>query len=808
MDFSAFWKRNKIKIIIFLFFALAFIYFGSLLNPRKMMYGSDWLLSGYPNLKTNLDFMKQNHRFAMWDSYIFSGHPTMAARGAGGIVYPLNLIDFVLPVHVGQTISFMVHIFLAGLGVWLLLREYKLSYLSSVVGALAFMFAGQLISTTHGGHLARMVGAVILPYAFLFLHRALNRESLFNFIMFGGVTGLLLLAAHVQVGYWSMIGVFFYFVYEIIRMRKEIKLKGVLKLTGFFALGAMLAALIISIKLLPPAFSLGYGARGVTRGYDYSTSWSLPTSELFNLIVPHFSGILENYWGENYFKLDSRYLGILPLILLGLSFFYKEKKYLIRYFAFFSGITLLLALGKNTPLFRLYYYLVPMAKKFRAPSMFFFLTSFGIAVLSGFGAQVMMDLAGKKDDETKRKAFIYLVSTVGVILLMSIVVSLGDTSILQSMKSHFGNAWIGIMGRGSLQQKILLMEQNFGNFKKSLWISSLLFIINGGLIAAVIKRKLDVKLAIPILAVVLIFDQWAVDRKYLSSVAAPEAYYAADDVTNYIKKDSGFFRVCPINYENGKSGYFKFHNIESVSGLGPNPPRRYQEFIGAGESVMFTPINLMKYPHLLSMLNVKYIVGPRLPADLTPYDQRVKAAVESFKRFYLNFNAVFAGRSYLVLKNEDFLPRVSLIYDCTVVEGAEEALRRVLSSEFKPGNIVLLEEEPGIALSEGEGEVSINKIIANEKILNVNTDKQSFLIIRENYHPDWKCYIDGRKEKIYKANYIFYGVFVPEGGHEVRFVYESRIFNLASFITFIGLFIFLIFLVVFVKIKGKSRGRF
>jgi len=801
MDFSSLWENNKVKIIVFLFFVLAIIYFGNFLTSRKMIYGSDWLISGYPNLKTNFDYIKLNHRIPMWDQYNFSGYPAMVAKGAGGIVYPLNFINFVFPVHLAHTILFIIHVFLAGLGMWLLLREYKLSHLASLLGGITFMFAGQLITTTHGGHLGRMISAVVLPYSFLFLHRALDRKSLLYFIMFGAITGLMLLAGHVQIGYWGMIGVFFYFIYEILRRRKEIKPNGVMKLSSFFIAGAILAALIVSVKLLPPAFSLGYGARGVTRGYEYSTSWSIPTSELFNLIAPHFSGILENYWGENFFKLDSRYLGILPLMLLGLAFLYRGKRHMIHYFAWFTGITLLLALGKNTPLFRLYY-LLPMAPKFRGPSMFFFLTTFGVAVLSGFGAQVAIDLAGKKDEEKERKAFIFLVSAVGVILLSSIIVNIGDVSILQSMKSHFGNAWMGIMGRGSLQQKIFLMQQNFGNFRKSLWISSFLFIINGGLIIAIIKRKLDVKFAIPILAIVLIFDQWSVDRKYLSSVSAPSQYYSADDVTNYIKKDNGFFRVFPLNYENGKSGYFQYHGIQNISGMSPNPPKRYQEFIGAGESVIFTPGNLMRYPHLLSMLNVKYIVGPRLPEDLTRYDDRVKAAVEDFRRFYSNFNVMFAGREYQVLENKDFLPRVSLIYDYTVVESAKEALSLILSPEFKPGNIVLLEEKPEIILSQGSGEVNINKIIANEKILNVKTDKAAFLIVRENYHSDWKCYIDGKKEKIYKSNYIFYGVFIPEGEHKVHFVYESGIFNLSLLLYLIGFIIFLSGLIYgFVKKK-------
>lgn len=223
--------------------------------------------------------------------------------------------------------------------------------------------------------------------------------------------------------------------------------------------------------------------------------------------------------------------------------------------------------------------------------------------------------------------------------------------------------------------------------------------------------------------------------------------------------------------------------------MSPNPPKRYQKFIGAGKSVIFTPINLMRYPKLLSMLNVKYIVGPRLPEDLTGYNERVKAAVESFRRFYSNFNVVYAGRSYQVLKNEDFLPRASLVYDYTVVDSAEKAKKRILSSEFKPGNIVLLEEKPEINLLQGKGEVSINKIIANEKILNVKTDKPAFLIVRENYHSDWKCYVSGKEEKIYRANYLFYGVFIPEGEHEVRFVYESGIFNLSLLLYLIGLMV-------------------
>ena len=161
------------------------------------------------------------------------------------------------------------------------------------------------------------------------------------------------------------------------------------------------------------------------------------------------------------------------------------------------------------------------------------------------------------------------------------------------------------------------------------------------------------------------------------------------------------------------------------------------------------------------------------------------------RNFYSNFSVAFVGRKYQVLENTEFLPRFSLIYDYAVVNGPQEALNRILSSGFKPGDSVFLEEDPGISMAYANGEVSLIKNIANEKILSIKSSKQAFLIVRENYHPDWKCYIDGKQEKVYKSNYIFYGVFIPEGKHEVRFVYESKIFNISCLLSFIGFLCFL-----------------
>ncbi len=797
-------KKRLNSLLILIILVLSMVYFVPLLTPSKMMYGSDWLLSGYTYQVSLTEYMKSHWRFPMWDTYNFSGHPLMSSGGGGAMVYPPYLLYFVFPVHFGWTLLFVLHIFLAGLGIFLLLQEYKISKFAAFLGAVIFMFSGQLITTTHAGHLGRMIGAVFLPYSFLFLHRAFETKKIKDFVIFGGITGLFLLAGHTQICYWGMIGVLSYFIFELFHRRKELGKADSVRIGGFFSAGIIILIFVFAIKLLPPALSLGYGARGVTRGYGYSTSWSVPTSELLNLIAPHFSGILDNYWGENFFKLDSRYLGMLSLILLGFAFFYKNQKRLIKYFICFTVISLILALGKNTPLFKVYYYLVPMAKKFRGPSMFFYLVSFAISVLAGFGAEALLEIKKSKIKKDKENANLYLYIFAGLMFIGAIIVTLGDSSILDWMKSHFVAAWSGSLTRYNIQQKIYLMQKNFPNFKKSLWISLLFFVLNGALILAFLKKKINSQVAFSAMALLLLIDLWSIDKKYLSSVSRPEEYYAADDVTKFIKSKKNLFRVFPFNYEGrSQNSYFQFHKIDNVGGYGPNPPERYQQFIGAGVSVMFNPENLLRYPHLLSMLNVKYIIGPRLPEDLSGYDDRTRGVIREYNKFYSNFKVVFLGRKYQVLENGNFLPRFSLIYDYSVVDNAGEVLNRILLHGFKPNEIALLEEEAEISISRDIGELDIIKNILNEKVLNVKTGKTAFLAVRENYHPDWKCYIDGKKQEIYRANYIFYGVFVPKGEHKIRFVYESGVFNIASLLSLIGFLTFLIALVFCFKDKRR-----
>ena len=73
----------------------------------------------------------------------------------------------------------------------------------------------------------------------------------------------------------------------------------------------------------------------------------------------------------------------------------------------------------------------------------------------------------------------------------------------------------------------------------------------------------------------------------------------------------------------------------------------------------------------------------------------------------------------------------------------------------------------------------------------VNT--QCLLVLSEAYYPiGWRAYVDGKETEIYRADYSFRAIVVPEGEHKVIFSYQPRSFRLGLLISLgslVGVFV-------------------
>ncbi len=719
-------ERQLHRIALVVMFLLPLFFYWRFLFGGQMLLGTDWLgAGGYQMRLFMAEYIKSHGNVALWMPAILSGQPTLAAF-FGDLFYPTQLFRLFIPVHIVWAWTFYLHLFVAGLGTYLFLKQLKVSVLPAALGGIAYMFAGSLITLTYAGHDGRLIGCALMPMAMFFLHRGMDRRTLLNFMLCGLMVALQLLSGHVQKVYYTVLILFAYFLFMWIRtIRVERSASVAVKQAGYFALGMVFALALSAIQYLPIIGNMPYAARGSERGYEYATSWSMPIRETLDLISPSFSGILKDYHGSNPFKLHSEYMGLLPLIFAVWGIARAWRKPSTKFFLFSFVLTLLMAWGGNTPFYQLPYLLLPGVSKFRGPGMIFFLGSFSIAVMASIGFDRAMHWAGNKKWYRPRTGLV-----LGAVLAVVMTVDIG----------------------------------------------------------------LSLKL-------------WNDKEGYIRGVPPPEQYFGPDEAISFLKQDTLLYRVLPMNYERSDAGVLMGYGIQSAGGQMPNPLQSYQDFTGAGSSVMFQAGNLMQ-PNFLNLLNVKYVVSVALPDDDSRYDEQSRRVIRQLKGFFSQpqFQLAHRGQRFWIYLNLSALPRAFVASGYEFADSKEKVLARLAQTDFDPGRTALLYEEPEHKIT-GQLSASAAEILeydANQIRLRVILTAPSLLVLSENWHPDWKAYVDGRPVPVLRAYHTLRAVSLDKGEHDVKFRYESGYYRTGTWVSLAA--VALLLAVVGVQI-GRRRRR-
>src|SRR3989442_11689901 len=116
--------------------------------------------------------------------------------------------------------------------------------------------------------------------------------------------------------------------------------------------------------------------------FPYTTLFRSP-----EFVLRHFAGSRETYWGPNVVKLHSEYLGLPVVALAALGALASERRRLVLWVGGLGLLFLLVSLGAATPFYRVWWAVMPLVKKTRAPGMAFFVVAFVVALLAGLGAE-------------------------------------------------------------------------------------------------------------------------------------------------------------------------------------------------------------------------------------------------------------------------------------------------------------------------------------------------------------------------------------------------------------------------------------
>ncbi|HEU4477878.1 MAG TPA: YfhO family protein [Pyrinomonadaceae bacterium] len=134
-----------------------------------------------------------------------------------------------------------------------------------------------------------------------------------------------------------------------------------------------------------------------------------------------------------------------------------------------------------------------------------------------------------------------------------------------------------------------------------------------------------------------------------------------------------------------------------------------------------------------------------------------------------------------VYENLRAMPRAWLVPE-VVALSADEALRAIKTSRLPDGRAfdakrTALTEEAVTMPSEGADQQSTAQVtLLSDTEMEVRTSSRiaSFLVTSDVYYPGWHASVDGKKVKLYQADYLLRGVEVPAGQHLVRFEYFPR----------------------------------
>ncbi|HEY7896489.1 MAG TPA: hypothetical protein VIC24_16420, partial [Gemmatimonadaceae bacterium] len=158
---------------------------------------SDQYKGGYAFRAFAAASLRAGHGFPLWNPYLFGGMPFVAAMN-GDIFYPTFLLRMVLPVDVAMTWGFIIHIVLAGLFTYLLLRACRFSFLGSLAGGLAYMMGGPISSYVSPGHDGKLFVSALLPLVLLLLVRGIRDGRNWTWGVLAIAVGLACLSPHPQ----------------------------------------------------------------------------------------------------------------------------------------------------------------------------------------------------------------------------------------------------------------------------------------------------------------------------------------------------------------------------------------------------------------------------------------------------------------------------------------------------------------------------------------------------------------------------------------------------------------------------------
>ena len=731
---------------------------------------SDQYTAGLPFHAWSAAWFKRTGHLPLWNPEIFGGLPFVAA-GSGDVFYPTWLLRFVVPVTTAGNLSFFVHYVLAGLFTYLLLRRLQVGWTGSVVGGLAYELSGLIASYPSPGHDGKLFASTMLPLMLLALVLALRDRRWTGYVLLAAATALTLLG-HFQLAYYSLIVAGLFALYLTLEEERDSGGgKRVLHL-GLALVAVLIGFGVAAIQILPFFEYIPFSPRAQGyHGFEGSTSFAIPWDHVPEFFLKNFVGrSWDTYWGSNPLKFHSEYLGLPVVVLAALGIAAPERRRQILWLGGIGLLFLLISLGAATPFYRVWWTLMPLVKKTRAPGMAFYVVALVTAMLASFGVERALRGEGRR------------VMT-SALIVGGIVALLGSTGVF----GHIAEALAAAKAAAARADAAAI-----------LWgaVTSGLALATTAAVLGPAQGRLTPRLSALALILILGTDLWLNARQFWSYTKP----YGRDPVIDRVATTPLPYRVLnppgPGTYPGSTLMAF---DIPEVFGYHGNELRYYDDLWGGKNEWR----NLGVLP-LWDLWAVRYAILPAgtQTLDSIPGFRRVLDSVTIFDGSRVNLFERTAPAPYARVVTGAIKTDSATIIP-TLLDPRMDFSRIVLFTSDQPVTPEPLKAMP--APSPSRAAVTAWQPGRITVTLDPVPPQPSYLLIAENWYPDWQATADGRPAQLLRGDYTLITVALPAGAKVVELAFRSKLYETGRTLSVGSLGVLLIALFAAVILPRRAR---
>ncbi len=719
--------------------------------------------------------LKEGH-LSRWSPYFYTGLPATgitAQNGVTGRHYPLKLLlHRIFKTYVAHDLLLFLHVILMGLSMYLFLGEIGAGMQGALFGAVAYMFNGCAMVWLE---FETVVAAyAFFPLALYCMERFLLPSRYFYAFAAAAVVGIMSLMGHIQFLIYTFLLLGFYLLFLVYRVLQEKRGMRELGATlSCFAILCLGSGLIAALDMIPIAELIRTSSR-ISRDFSFGTFFDqlgrVPFRYYVTMLFPDYFGspvlrfnivpALPTQEYMNYCEL-TLFAGI-PTLFAFLGLLAAPRTKHGGFFLFMTVLMVLLLSG--TVVYYPFFKLVPGMNKMN-PTRMIFLFNLIFAVAAGLGIRSIQEFSRRQ-----RAVFLSLsLALEGLILYLAVastnprLIAWFNAELVRDMNS-FPPRLISILTKLRDVSSPIIMVPLVVSLVTLALVTTMVF---AG------RRKVLGAGAFCLLVALLGWQLINFGRTY-NTVVESKYIYPKTPAIDFLLRQPKPFRVV----QHGMSGFgvntLGPFGIEEVGGYSSFYPKRFNKlasYIEMGADAFkgrgldrWVIINNLDSP-ILNIVNAKYfLVAPGLP--LSNPDLKL----------------VYRGEID-IYENTAALPRAYVVHSTLTIPDEDQAIALLGSRSFNYSQTIILDRPlspnlPGKSNPSSEASrVNISSYGNDDIVLTAEMADEGLVVLSDPYYPGWVATVDGREAPILRANVHYRAVRVPQGHHEISFVYRPASFR-------------------------------